>query len=710
VNYLHISNGAAPRPSWRGASVAAAAALWVLLGALSVASAFAAEPLDPKSLTKYIDPLPIPGPMPMAGPNYYEIGAWEIHQQLHSQLPPTYLFGYGTSQATASYPAATIEARKGVPIDIHWTNHLGFTHPVSFAFDPTLEHAITTTGIPIASHVHGAEVEPQSDGGPLTWFTPGFAEKGPDWKKEIYHYVNNQLPATIWYHDHAMGYTRHNVYAGLAGFYIIRDPGNEPAGLPSGPYEIPLAIQDKMFTTDGQLWYPNVGDNPEHPVWTPEFFGNVLLVNGKIWPYLQVEPRKYRFRILDGSNARFYSLALAERTTSAPGPAFQQIGTDGGYLAEPVLLNDPSDPTSPRLLLAPGERADVVIDFSAYAPGTEFLLRNTAKAPYPTGNAPNPQTTGQVMLVRVVAPTAPDNSVVPSLLASVSRISNPTVTRTMTLNELEGENGPLGALLNGTPFMEAVTEMPTLGTTEMWEVVNMTADTHPIHIHLVQFQLLNRQKFNAIRYARAFEEVNPELPTGQYVPVPVGPYLKGKPTPADANERGWKDTYRMNPGEVTRILVRFAPQDESPAFAFDATAEPGYVWHCHILEHEENDMMRPYRLVAAGPVAAAPAAGTAPAPQVISPQVELLAPSPNPAAGRGTFEFSLPAAGQVQFDLYSVTGQRVRTLASGWFEAGVHSVPWDRAGDSGQALASGIYFVRLQGEGIQRVRKLVLAP
>ncbi len=696
--------------------------VWIMLLAVFPAVCFignsSADILDPKTLTKYLDPLPIPGPMPMAGPNYYEIGAWEIYQQLHSQLPPTYLFGYGTTQETASYPAATIEARKGVPIDIRWTNHLGFAHPVSFAFDPTLEHAITTTGIPICSHVHGAEVEPQSDGGPLTWFTPGFAEKGADWKHEVYHYANNQLPATIWYHDHAFGYTRHNVYAGLAGYYIIRDPGNEPAGLPSGPYEVPLVIQDRMFTTDGQLWYPNVGDNPEHPIWTPEFFGNVILVNGKAWPYLQVEPRKYRFRILDGSNARFYSLALAERMTTAPGPAFYQIGSDGGYLAAPVLLNHPADPMSPRLLLAPAERADVIIDFAGYAPGTEFILKNTAKAPFPTGGVADPLTAGQVMLFRVVPATGPDNSVIPPTLTPLTRLSHPTSTRILTLNEMEGENGPLGALLNGTAFMGEVTEMPTLGTTEMWEVVNMTADTHPIHLHLVQFQLLNRQKFNLRRYEAAFEQANPVIPTDAYVPVPVGAYLRGRPIAPDPNERGWKDTFRMNPGEVTRILVRFAPQDGSPAFAFDATAEPGYVWHCHILEHEENDMMHRYQLVA--PVADEVATGDSP-PHKRGVQeaggvsargaaTMLWAPYPNPMTRGAAIRFALRVPGHATLDVYSVAGQRVRQLVNGEFGAGERTVGWDATDASGRSLASGVYFLVLRADGASHTRKLFVMP
>jgi FtsP/CotA-like multicopper oxidase with cupredoxin domain len=663
--------------------------------------------LDPMTLTKYMDPLPIPGLMPQAAPNYYEIGAWQIQQQLHSQLPMTTVWGYGPTQETASYPAATIEAQKGVPIDVRWTNHLPFTHLFEYAIDPTIMKAYTTTGVPITTHVHGSEVEPQSDGGPHTWFTPGFAEKGSDWKKEVYHYTNNQLPTTLWYHDHAFGFTRHNVYAGLAGFYLIRDPGNEPVGLPGGPYEIPVVIQDKMFTADGQLWYPNEGETPEHPVWVPEFFGDFIVVNGKAWPYLNVEPRKYRFRFLNGSNARFYSLALAERVTQAPGPAFYQIGTDGGYLAEPVVLNNPNDVHSPRLVMAPAERCDAIIDFSAYAPGTEFILRNTGKAPFPNGEAADPNTVGQIMLFRIVPPTAPDMSAIPPVLATVERLSNPTVTRTMTLNEVEGISGPLEAMINGLHFGAAATEYPTLGTTEMWEVVNMTGDAHPIHIHLVQFQLLNRQRVNIQRYEMAFDEANPVM--GEtYNPVDVTPYVKGKPKPADANERGWKDTFRMNPGEVTRILVRFAPQDESPAYVFDATAAPGYVWHCHILEHEENDMMRPYHLVAPTPVLlAAKAAGSAidAAPR----EVQLRAPAPNPAATPGDVKFSLPTAGHVEIDLFNVAGQRVARIASGWYPAGDHAVSFRHVNETGETLGSGVYFVRLRGEGVNRAQKLIIA-
>jgi FtsP/CotA-like multicopper oxidase with cupredoxin domain len=676
------------------------------IGTLLVASAgsgLAQEVLDPLTLTKYIDPLPVPGAMPQAAPDYYEIGAYQIQQQLHSQLPLTTVYGYGTSEATASYPGATIVAQHGVPISIRWTNHLPMTHLLDYAIDPTIMKAETTTGVPITTHVHGAEVEPQSDGGPMTWFTPGFAETGPDWKKEVLTYVNTQPASTIWYHDHAFGYTRHNVYAGLAGFFVITDPGNEPAGLPSGPYDMGLAIQDRMFTTDGQLWYPNEGITAEHPIWIPEFFGDVMLVNGKVWPYLNVEPRKYRFRILDGSQARFYSLSLADRMTSAPGPAFYQIATDGGYLAEPVLLNDPNNLKSPRLLIAPGERCEVVIDFSAYAPGTEFLLKNNAKAPYPSGDPADPQTVGQIMLFRVVPPTGPDTSVLPAQLSTVTRLSNPTVTRVMTLNEKMGDGGPVAMFLNGMPFDAPATESPVLGTTEMWEIVNMTADTHPMHLHLVQFQILNRQRINIKRYDQAFMAANPEMPSETYNPVPVGPYVKGKPYPADANERGWKDTFRMNPGEVTRVLIRWAPQDDAtPDFAFDATAEPGYVWHCHILEHEENDMMRRFYLVPAGMSPGMVAAAVEPVP--VTPVAAPTVSTPALSAEGSRIRFSLVNPGQVELNLYNVAGQRVKSLVSGWYEAGDHSASWE-----GTGLAAGVYFARLQADGTDLTQKLVVS-
>jgi hypothetical protein len=317
------------------------------------------------------------------------------------------------------------------------------------------------------------------------------------------------------------------------------------------------------------------------------------------------------------------------------------------------------------------------------------------------GDAPNPQTTGQVMLMRVVPATGPDNSVLPTL-NGITQLGNPSVTRVMTLNELQGEDGPLAALLNGMPFLNGEPVRPTVGTTEMWEIVNMTADTHPIHLHLVQFQMLNRQKFHLKRYESAFREANPVMGSDSYVPVPVDPYLRGNAVLPDPNERGWKDTFRMNPDEVTRILVRFAPQDDSPSYAFDPTAAPGYVWHCHILEHEENDMMQRYELLPPHP--ATIASGAVPMARVVPATLELVAP--NPARASDELLFRLPAAGDVKVGLYAADGRLVRTLVNGRFDAGEHPLALGARG----AIPSGVYFLRIQANALSKVRKLIVLP
>ena len=575
--------------------------LWLAIGYVVMTAAaelvFAQVPLDPRTLMKFKDPLPAPGVMQPTTPGgtYYEVGVWQIGQKLHSQLQPTILWGYGPTQATATYPGATFDVTRGVPIQVRWTNRLGgVIHPMPV--DQTIHWADPLgTGptfapylgpVPTVVHLHGGETEAASDGHPDAWFTSGFAIKGMGWVKQIYDYPNDQPATTLWYHDHALGITRLNVYMGLAGFYLIRDPANEPANLPSGAYEIPIVIQDRMFDVNGQLIYPNLGINPLiHPFWIPEFFGNTILVNGKIWPYLNVEPRKYRFRLLNGSDARFYNLSLSS------GQPFIQIGTDGGYLNAPVQVT--------QLLLAPGERADVVIDFTGLAVGTQILLANNAKAPFPGGAPADPRTVGQITLFKVVSLTAPDTSVIPATLNTITPLTGTVATRTLTLNEVMGPGGPLAMFLDGKMWDAPVTENPTLGSTETWEIINLTADTHPIHLHLVQFQILSRQGFQVNKYLKAYTAANPIIPVPPgvtYTPVPVGPYLQRGLVPPAANEAGWKDTVRMNPGEVTRIIVRFAPIGSAAVtpYPFDATAAPGYVWHCHILEHEDNEMMRPY--------------------------------------------------------------------------------------------------------------------
>jgi len=621
------------------------------------------QPLDPLTLTKYLDPLPMPGVVAPVTPGgtYYEIGAYPITQQLHSQLPPTRVWGYGASQATASYPGPTIEVLRGRAIDVKWMNKLfddggaPLHHPL--IVDQTLDWAnpfnvpvndpsrmLPYTGpVPLVTHVHGAEVGSESDGGPDAWFTPDYALKGMSWDngvQEVYHYTNTQEPTTLWYHDHAMGMTRLNVYMGLAGFYLLRDVrdartnprGVEPANLPAGPREIPLVIQDRMFDTNGQLYFPAGGDNPSiHPWWLPEFFGNTILVNGKVWPYLNVQPCRYRFRILNGSNARFYRLRLLQvdpvtlrpitgpgAVGQLPGPAFYQIGTDGGLLNTPAVLNAPGNPLSPRFMIAPGERADVIIDFYAQR-NKAFILYNDAPAPFPDGDPVDPQTTGQIMLIRVGGNTAPDTTYNPTLnqslratpmpkLADVRGISQPVPVRAITLVEIEQPNGPEMVLVNNARYSNPITEKPRVGSTEEWDFYNLTVDAHPLHLHLVQFQLLNRQPFDVASYAQAYSAAYPggSLIPGYGPPPNWNPntrlYLRPGITGPAVNENGWKDTIQMYPGQVTRLLVRFAPTSLPITavkagvnrFPFDPTTGPGYVYHCHIIDHEDNEMMRPY--------------------------------------------------------------------------------------------------------------------
>jgi spore coat protein A len=293
---------------------------------------------------------------------------------------------------------------------------------------------------------------------------------------------------------------------------------------------------------------------------------------------MNVEPRRYRLRVLNGSGSRFYRLTLSD------GRPFLQIGTDGGYLAAPEEVQ--------QLVLAPAERADLIVDFAGMTVGSTVVMQNDAPTPFPEGDRPDPRTTGRIMQFRVVALSGVDASRVPRKLAAIEALGTPALTRTLTLDEHMGHEGPMAALLDGKRWMDPVSESPALGETEAWEFANLTADAHPIHLHLVQFQVLSRQAFRAEEYAEVRRSERGAL----------APFLSGPVKPPDANERGWKDTVRADPGEVTRILVRFAPMDGGD-FAFDATAQPGYVWHCHIVEHEDNEMMRPYAIRRAPPPA-----------------------------------------------------------------------------------------------------------
>jgi spore coat protein A len=627
-----------------------------LLLNINIANAVDEPTLDPLTIPKYQNQLVIP---PVYVPTYsidwetgklvqnYHVDMSAFYQQiLPSGFPQTPVWGYGGYAKDAvtgeflgyvrNSPGPTFEAIRNIPVRVTWQNKIITSH--MFAVDPTLHWANPNNmpmeidppfltfppGFPeaqvnvsLVTHLHGAEVRSDSDGGPEQWWTAN-GLRGPDYASvfpaapdsAVDYYYNEQLPTTLWYHDHALGLTRINVLSGLAGFYLLRDR-NDPIAplLPTGKYEIPLAIQDRSFNIDGTMWFPSEGNNPDvHPYWQPEFFGNTIMVNGKVWPNLDVDKGTYRFRVLDGSNARFYNFSFTVVGTGATVP-FAQIGSDGGYLKSYVKLNS--------LVIAPGERVDLLIDFSKLAPGTKVIMTNTASAPYPNGDPADPDTVGQIMQFTVTANAGYKVTSLPSLLNPTLAGSFPTlgkydVVRTLPYFEAMSDiDEPLGVFLNGQKWDGVLTEMPQVGSTEVWLLTNPTGDTHPIHTHLVQFQLWARVPFDAAAYEADWIALNgkPPLPNDQ-VPTELSviPYFTGPPEYAAPNERAWKDTIQTPPGYVTVIKIRFAPQSSpvsgpgapSPGvnlFPFDPTYGPGYVWHCHIIDHEDNEMMRRYKVV-----------------------------------------------------------------------------------------------------------------
>lgn len=509
------------------------------------------------SLEKYVDQLPLPEVIEPVGQvngvDLYKVVMKQVEQKLHRDLPKTTVWGYN-----GVFPGPTFEARTNVPIKVKWINDLPVDNHL-LPVDKTVHGAEPPNPeVRTVVHLHGGNVPMDSDGYPEAWFTNSFKQVGPFFTTKIYNYPHIQPAATLWYHDHAIGITRLNVYAGLAGFYLLRDECEDQLNLPRGRYEVPLVIQDRSFNEDGSFFYPSQPDEPVpvFPSIVPEFFGETILVNGKVWPFLEVEPRKYRFRLLNGSNSRFYRMRFSS------GQPFIQIGTDVGFLEKPVITNE--------LILGPGERADVIINFTEFA-GQHIVLTNDAPSPFPDGDPVEPNTTGQIIQFRVVLPlSGTDTSSIPTKLCAFEKLTEGDATRRRNQLLIEGEDefGRLILLLEGLRWSDSVTDKPELGDVEIWNLINATPDTHPIHLHLVRFQILDRRPFDVEHYLATREIV--------YTGPPVTP---------DPNERGPKDTVRANPGEVTRIITRFE----------DFTGL--YPWHCHILEHEDHEMMRPYEVV-----------------------------------------------------------------------------------------------------------------
>jgi spore coat protein A, manganese oxidase len=614
--------------------------------------------------------------------DYYEISVRQFHQQiLPAGLPGTTVWGYGpvAAQGTRAIlahnaPSFTIEARAGRPVRVKWVNELigadGGYLPHLLPVDPTLHWAnppgglsgrdtrpsfIATPGpytgpVPLVTHVHGSlHVGDESDGYPEAWYLPAaadlptghatvgswydfFASKakarfGVTWGAgfAIFQYPNPDRASTKWYHDHTLGMTRLNVYAGPAGFYIIRggphgdkavvDSRNGSAALLPGPapaehdrlpsnktyYEIPIALQDRSFNTDGSLFYPDtreffdglVADNIPagdfSPIWNPEFFGNMIVANGNTWPFQTVEKRRYRLRLLNGCQSRFLILDFSR----IPGVRVWAIGNEGGFLSSPVNLTDDHDN---RLLLGLAERADLIVDFTDVPQGNHVLCNLGPDEPFgggePGGEDPDdfeaadPDSTGQLLQFRVVSAVGQDPTTPPQFLRLPAATPLPTEVRTRPLALIEKSGfgadaggdqveGPVQALLGTADagvlverlWMDAPSENPGVGDTEVWEFYNSTADAHPMHVHEVAFEVVNRQ-------ALAVDEEG-----GVLQPL----RLDGDVMPPEAWETGVKDVVVAYPGQVTRVRAQFVTPGQ-------------YVWHCHIVEHEDNEMMRPYRI------------------------------------------------------------------------------------------------------------------
>jgi spore coat protein A len=537
----------------------------------------------PGGLSKFTEQLPIPPIIDARGGGVFPLSMGQGMHRFHQDLPLMTTWGYGG----ASYLGPTFEAMRGAPVTVQATNQLG-AHPLDFAIDLNLHGAVPTdlTQPRASLHLHGGNTAPSSDGHPEDTFMPG--------QMHPYVYNNNQEAANLWYHDHALGITRLNVYAGLAGAYWLRDEfdtgeANNPIGLPSGQYEIPLVVQDKLFDTDGHLAYP---PGEYGSIWAPEFFGDVALVNGKAFPNLNVDRGLYRFRMINGSNSRVYNLRLSN------GQMMYVIGGDGGLLNAPVPLS--------RLTLAPGERADLLIDFSGLSSGTRITMTNNAATPFPSG--PRSERRGGVPLKDImqftVGATLGLPGVIPATLRSTPIMPmTPTRVRNLSLVEIMDPETevPLTALLNNLMWETQEIEKPVVDTVEQWNIINTTGDTHPIHLHLVMFQILSRQKFHVEEYLETFypEIDDPETAGMGPHPAPsAGDFTYAREQPAEAFESGWKDTVKANPGEVTSILVPFGG-NAAPGVPFGNSFVGEYVWHCHILEHEDNEMMLPYEVVAA---------------------------------------------------------------------------------------------------------------
>jgi cysteine-rich repeat protein len=501
-------------------------------------------------LTPYLDPLPIPPTAtPVSGTAggvaTYNLAMKESQVSLHSQLSLTTVWGYDDGTHGGGILGPVIEAHSNQAVTVNWTNDLRVfatgqlrtTHylPVDTNCIMGAENNAKTV-----VHLHGGHVPAAVDGYPESTFLPGDPP-------ETYVYPNNQQAGYLWYHDHALGITRLNVYMGLAGLYFLRDSVEDALNLPVGEFEIPLVIQDRKFNPDGSFNYP--------ATWEDHFFGDKIMVNGKVWPYLDVKKGKYRFRILNGSGSRVYTLSLSPPSGAL---TFTVIGDELGLLEAPV--NGVG-----QLTIAPGERYDVVVNFAGLNTGDAVLLENGAGAPFPNG----PVDVTDVMKFRVTS-LAGDTDALPSTLRTITHLNPADAVRTRDLRLKRSGDDGCGRqpwLINDLSWND-ITEYPELGTIEIWRFINDSGVSHPMHMHLVAFQILDRDGFTT-------------GPGGEIIP-------NGNPQAPPAEESGWKDTALVAPNQILRVIARFDDY------------KGRYPYHCHILEHEDHDMMRQFQTVQCG--------------------------------------------------------------------------------------------------------------
>lgn len=615
-------------------------------------------------LAPYVDDLPRPDVL--TGESV-ELAARTGRHRFHRDLPETSTLGYATGGAAAGHLGPVIEAHSGVRTTLTYRNEIS-THPLAADIDTSL-HGLdesVRTRVPTSMHLHGGVTEPASDGHPEQLSLPG--------QGHVHHFDNRQEAAGLWYHDHAMALTRLNVYAGLAGGYLLRDrfdtgrPDN-PLGLPAGAFEIPLVMQEKILRADGSA---SIRSTPIVPQghWEGGAVGDVGVVNGVIWPTAEVARGLYRLRMINAASFSNWMLHF-----SRPLDVWV-IGMEGGLLPAPAKVD--------RFRLGPGERIDVLVDFGALAPGETVELLNAEEA------APQAAFIGAVRLPRLMRFRATaatgHNRPVPATLRggpgqppALTPPVRPQAVRNVSLSQPSDVRIPPSMMsLNNLRWSTEQIEMPRQGSVEQWNIVNATPDPHPIHIHLVHFQVLARQAVDILAMCLR----QPQPPTGiKWTPDP-DPFVVGPARSPEPWEAGMKDTVICDANSVTRILVHFPTADELgfdpdasfpaavtiggtdpaghaegigvgsvtiPDAAGSAGAHPGpaaggggghaghhagphtgaaplghtvdrlggdfvgsaappaahhrrstlqgYVWHCHILDHEDHDMMLRYRTV-----------------------------------------------------------------------------------------------------------------